>query len=140
MATDKVFTVAGTSKLEGEMKVRFANDVMRVKVLAKHGHTDITLVELPNAMSKLEAAKFIQSLDEFQGVAEQAAIADYLDRNDEKPAKAPKAKAEKPAKAATAKAPKAKKEKAPVATADEADDDKPIGYAELEATVGEAPF
>ena len=141
MATDKVFTVAGTSKLDGEMKVRFANDVMRVKVLAKHGHEDITLVELPNAMTKLEAAKFIQSLDEFQGVAEQAAIADYLDRNDEKPAKAPKAKAEKPAKAATAKAPRAKtaKVKAPV-TADEADDDKPIGYAELEAAVGEAPF
>lgn len=140
MATDKLFTVCGTSKLDGEMKVRFANDVMRVKVLAKHGHEDITLIELPNAMSKLEAAKFIQSLDEFQGVAEQAAIADYLDRNDEKPAKAPKAKAEKPAKAATAKAPKAKKEKAAPVTADEADDDKPIGYAELEAAVGEAPF
>lgn len=140
MATDKMFTVCGTSKLDGEMKVRFANDVMRVKVLAKHGHEDITLIELPEAMDKVSAVKFIQSLDEFQGVAEQAAIADYLDRNDEKPAKAPKAKAEKPAKAATAKAPKAKKEKAPVATADEADDDKPIGYAELEAAVGEAPF
>lgn len=104
MATDKVFTVCGTSKLEGEMKVRFANDVMRVKVLAKHGHEDITLVELPNAMGKLEAVKFIQSLDEFKGVAEQDAILDYLDRNDEKPAKAPKAKAEK--------TPKAKKTKA----------------------------
>lgn len=138
MATDKVFTVAGTSKLDGEMKVRFANDVMRVKVLAKHGHEDITLIELPSAMSKLEAVKFIQGLDEFQGVAEQAAIADYLDRNDEKPAKAPKAKAEKTTKAAPkAKAPKAKKA---VTTADEADDDKPIGFAELEAAVGEAPF
>jgi hypothetical protein len=102
MATDKLYTVAGTSKLNGEMKVRFANDVMRIKVLAKHGHEDITLVELPNAMTKLEAAKFIKNVPEFEGVAEQSAIADYLDRKDEKPAKAPKAKA--PAKAkATAK-------------------------------------
>jgi hypothetical protein len=113
MATDKLFTVAGTSKLDGEMKVRFANDVMRVKVLDKHGHTDITLVELPEAMTKLAAVKFIKSIDEFQGVAEQAAIADYLDRNDEKPAKAKAEKTAAPAKAATAKAPKAKAEKAP---------------------------
>lgn len=103
MATDKLFTVAGTSKLNGEMKVRFANDVMRIKVLAKHGHEDITLVELPSAMSKVEAVKFIKSIDEFSGVAEQAAIADYLDRKDEKPAKAPTAKA--PAKAKATKAP-----------------------------------
>ena len=111
MATDKLFTVAGTSTLNGEMKVRFANDVMRIKVLAKHGHEDITLVELPQAMSKVDAAKFIKTVDEFSGVAEQAAIADYLDRKDEKPAKATKAvatptatKAKAPAKAkATAK-------------------------------------
>ena len=96
MATDKLFTVAGTSKLDGEYKVRFANDVLRIKVLSKHGHEDITLVELPNAMTKVEAARFIKTVDEFSGVAAQAAIADYLDRNDE----APKA----PAKAAPAKA------------------------------------
>ena len=110
MATDKLFTVAGTSNLDGAVKCRFANDVMRVKVLAKSGHTEITLIELPEPMSKLAAVKFIQGLDEFQGVAEQAAIADYLDRNDEKPAKvkAPAAKAP-----ATTKAPKAPAVKAP---------------------------
>lgn len=102
--TDKLFTVAGTSKLNGETKVRFANDIMRLKVLAKHGHEDITLIELPQAMTKLEAVQFLVGLDEFQGVAEQAAIADYLD------AKTPAAKAEKPAKAAPkAKAPAATK-------------------------------
>lgn len=106
MATDKLFTVVGTSKLNGEMKVRFANDVMRVKVLAKHGHSDINLIELDTPMSKLEAVKILKTVDEFQGVAEQAAIADYLDRKDEKPAKAAKAKA--PAKTATVKAPKVK--------------------------------
>lgn len=144
MATDKVFTVAGTSKLDGEMKLRFANDVMRVKVLAKHGHEDITLVELPEAMDKVSAAKFIKGLDEFQGVAEQAAIDDYLDRNGEKPAKAKPAKEAAPAKSkkdkvkAAEKPANAKKTK-PVVNADtEADDDKPIGYSELEAEVGAA--
>ena len=121
MATDKLFTVAGTSKLDGIVKCRFANDVMRVKVLAKSGHEDIILIELPEPMDKLSAVKFIQSLDEFQGVAEQAAIADYLDRNDEKPAeaKAPKTKAKKPvdatetAEASTAPADTADLEDAP---------------------------
>ena len=87
MATDKLFTVAGTSALNGVTKVRFANDQMRVKVLAKSGHTDINLVELPEAMTKLDAVKFIKNLDEFTNVVEQVAIADYLDRKDEVPAK-----------------------------------------------------
>lgn len=104
MATDKLFTVAGTSKLDGEYKVRFANDVLRIKVLAKHGHEDITLVELPEAMTKVDAVKFIKTLDEFSGVASQAAIADYLDRKDEKPAKVAAPKAKAPAKAPKAKA------------------------------------
>lgn len=85
MATDKLFTVAGTSALDGVTKVRFANDQMRVKVLAKSGHTDINLVELPEAMTKLDAVKFIKNLDEFTNVVEQVAIADYLDRKDEAP-------------------------------------------------------
>lgn len=109
MATDKLFSVAGVSTLDGETKVRFANDILRLKVLAKHGHEDINLVELETPMTKLDAVKFLKGLDEFQGVAAQAAIADYLDRKDEKPAKAPKAKAtatKAPAKAKAA--PKAK--------------------------------
>ena len=97
MATNKVYTVCGTSKHEGEFKVRFANDPLRVKVLNKHGHEDITLIELPNEMTKLEAVKFIKDLDEFKGKNEQAAIADYLDRKDEKPAKAKAVKAPKAA-------------------------------------------
>lgn len=108
MATDKLFTVAGVSTLNGEVKVRFATDILRIKVLAKSGHEDITLIELEQPMSKLDAVKFIKGIDEFQGVAAQAAIADYLDRNDSKPTKATKAPAVKaPAKAKTA-APKAK--------------------------------
>jgi len=44
MATDKTFTVAGVSTLNGDCKIRFANDVLRVKNLAKSGHEDIRLV------------------------------------------------------------------------------------------------
>lgn len=96
MATDKLFTVAGTSTLDGEMKVRFANDVMRVKVLAKHGHEDITLVELDTPMDKMSAVQFIKGLDEFAGPNEQAAIDEYLEKN---APKEKKVKAEKPVKA-----------------------------------------
>jgi hypothetical protein len=107
MATDKLFTVAGTSKHpEHGFKVRFANDSMRVKNLAKSGHTDITLIELDAPMTKLDAVNFIKTLDEFQGVSEQSAIADYLDRNDETPAKT-----------ATVKAPKVKTAKTPAVKA-----------------------
>lgn len=109
MATDKLFTVAGTSKLDGEVKVRFANDVMRIKVLAKHGHEDINLIELPEAMTKLQAVEFLKTVDEFSSAADQAAIADYLD------AKTPAApKAEKTVKPAPkTKAAPAKKTVAP---------------------------
>lgn len=92
--TNQVFTVAGTSKLKGEHKVRFANDTMRIKVLAKHGHEDIELVELPKPMTKLDAVKYLATRDEFQNAGSKAAIMDYLDRKDEAPkAKAPVAKA-----------------------------------------------
>lgn len=93
MATDKLFAVVGVSKLAGEYKVRFANDVMRVKVLAKHGHEDIRLVELDKAMTKYEGIQALQSMDEFQDSAAQSAIAEYLEDKAPKAAKAPKVKA-----------------------------------------------
>lgn len=99
MATDKLFTVAGVSTLDGETKVRFANDELRVKVLMKHGHTNPILIALPEAMTKLAAVQFIQGLDEFQSAASQSAIADYLD------AKSPKVKAVATPTATKAKAP-----------------------------------
>jgi hypothetical protein len=106
MATDKLFKVVGVSKLAGEYKVRFANDIMRIKVLAKHGHEDIRLAELDSAMTKVDAVKALKSMDEFQDVTAQSAIADYLDRKDEAPkaAKTPKVVAPK-AKATALKVP-----------------------------------
>lgn len=85
MATDKLFNVVGVSKLDGEYKVRFATDIMRIKVLAKHGHEDIRLCELDTALPKYEAVKAIQTMDEYQDAAAQSAISEYLED------KAPKA-------------------------------------------------
>lgn len=96
MATDKTFTVAGVSKSNGDYKVRFANDVMRVKNLAKSGHEDIRLIELAQAMLKIDAAKFVASLTEFQDAEAQTAILEFLTKHD----KQPKVQVQKPVKAA----------------------------------------
>lgn len=111
MATDKLFTVVGVSKLKGEYKVRFANDQMRIKVLAKHGHEDPRLLQLDTAMTKLDAVKALAKADEFQDTFAQSAIADYLDRKDAAPkatkATGPAVKAPKaPAKAKSTKSTK----------------------------------
>ncbi len=61
MNADKLFTVAGTAtNPDGTTKARFANDfVARVKILSKAGCTNINLVELPHAMTKLEALEYL---------------------------------------------------------------------------------
>jgi hypothetical protein len=115
MATDKLFTVAGISKLNGEYKVRFANDSMRVKVLAKHDHTDIRLVELDRPMTKLEAAASIATMDEFSDATAQATISEYIADN------SPKAKVSKPAAKGVMKPAKAVKAPAKVAVTEDED-------------------
>jgi hypothetical protein len=109
MATDKLFTVFGVSKLNGEYKVRFATDLMRTKVLTKHGHEDIRLVEISPAVSKYEGIKQLQSNSDFQDAAAQSAIMEYLE--DKAPKAAPTAKAAPKAKAKTG--PAVSKAKAP---------------------------
>jgi hypothetical protein len=71
-----LFNVSGTSKLpNGETKVRFANDMTRVKVLVKGGHTDIDLLELPRAMTKEEVVAYLLSINFADGNAvKEAAI------------------------------------------------------------------
>ena len=67
MSADKLFTVAGTATHKGVTKVRFANDlVARIKILNKAGATNINLVELPSAMTKLDALKYLSE----QGITE----------------------------------------------------------------------
>jgi hypothetical protein len=61
MATSKTFKVVGKSNLNGKTKIRFANDMTRVKVLVKNGHTDVELFELPKAMTKDEAIAYVRA-------------------------------------------------------------------------------
>lgn len=58
--SNKTFAVGGVSKTKGQYKVRFANDMTRVKILAKTD-TDINLLELPNAMTKPEVVAFLKT-------------------------------------------------------------------------------
>ena len=70
-ATEKTFTVAGTAiNADGTVKARFANDlVARIKILNKAGCTEINLVELPRAMTKMEALQHLQTLGITEGDA-----------------------------------------------------------------------
>lgn len=70
MATEKLFTVAGTATQNGVTKARFANDlVARIKILNKAGCTNINLVELPTPMTKLQALQHLQTLGITEGDA-----------------------------------------------------------------------
>lgn len=66
--TNKLFTVAGTAtNADGTTKARFANDlVARIKILHKAGCTNVNLIELPHAMNKLDALKYLTE----QGITE----------------------------------------------------------------------
>ena len=55
MATEKEFTVVGVSEQDGVFKVRYANSVKRGAVLARNGHTNIFLFEMPFAGLKEDA-------------------------------------------------------------------------------------
>ena len=65
MATEKTFTVVGTAtNPDGTTKARFANDlVARIKILNKAGCTNINLMELPTAMTKLQALQYLQETE-----------------------------------------------------------------------------
>jgi hypothetical protein len=96
MATDKKFAVAGVSTLEGKTKIRFANDTMRIKILAKNGHKDVELVELPREMTKGEIVQHLKTIGFGSGnAAVEAAIA-YAEKKNPAPvaAKTTAAKAE----------------------------------------------
>ncbi len=82
MATDKTFTVVGSSTLDGKTKVRFMNDSIRVKILEKNGHTNIDFINLPHAMGKVDAVRYMQSQNYGDGNLDiQAAMAYVLKKN-----------------------------------------------------------
>lgn len=99
MATDKRFAVTGVSTDKGETKVRFANDMLRTKILTKNGHTNIDLIDLPREMTKAEIAQYLFETDYAKGRPEVVeAIQDLAKKNKvslKAPAAAVKAAVEK---------------------------------------------
>jgi hypothetical protein len=83
---DTPFTVAGVSKWKDSFKVRFANDLSRVKMLVKRGNTDIELIELPKPMTKPQIVTFLKTTELYQNPQYAAAI----DEADEKYNPAPR--------------------------------------------------
>ncbi len=66
-----MFTVAGVSICNGEVKVRFCSDlVLRVKNLHKQGDTDIQLIELPNPMNKFDTCQYLLDCGQFAKYAD----------------------------------------------------------------------
>jgi hypothetical protein len=130
-----VFSHAGVSRLNGEFKVRFANDALRVKVLAKNGHTDIDIIELKEPMTKEDAIAYLMSIDfaTQNGVTNaevEMALFEAVDKRAVKPAKAskaPKATKAKP----TMESIKAKVKAAPKST---------VSKAEIVAQMEDAPY
>ena len=86
MATDKRFSVAGVSTLDGKTKIRFANDTMRIKILAKNGHTGVELVTLPSEMTKAEAVQHLKSIEFGKGNAAIEAAMAYAEKKNPAPA------------------------------------------------------
>lgn len=94
--TDKVFKVGGVSKSKSGYKVRFANDMTRVKILAKTD-SDINLIDLPQAMTKSELVQHLKTTDLYA----KAEFKEAIDAADAKyngvvKAKAGKVKSTKP--------------------------------------------
>ncbi len=86
MSTDKRFSVAGVSTLNGKTKLRFANDQMRIKILAKNGHTGVELVDLGKQMTKSEIVQELKARGFGKGnAAIEAAIA-YTEKKNPAPA------------------------------------------------------
>jgi hypothetical protein len=137
----KSFTHAGVSKLDGEFKVRFANDALRTKVLIKNGHTDIDIIELKHAMTKEDAVAYLMEIDfaTTNGVTNAevlAALAAEIDKRSEAPAKA---KVEKIAKVKAVKSKPTMDAIKAKASAKVKAEKKAVSFAEAEAAVGPAP-
>jgi hypothetical protein len=82
MATTKTYSVVGTSTLNGETKVRFANDfVTRFKILVKNGHDNIELLDLEGEFTKAQCLKALLDHPKFQTDEQQSAIYDFVVRN-----------------------------------------------------------
>lgn len=129
----KTFSHAGVSKLNGEFKVRFANDQMRIKHLAKVGHDDIDIIELKEPMTKEDAVAYLLKIDFDNG---NKTIRACLEAEAEKRGLAVKVKPEKEKQPKKAKEPKAE----PVTEAEVPEVKEAVTVGKLIEELGEAPM
>lgn len=95
--TEQLFKVAGITTHNGNSKVRFTDDLIRrVKQFTKGGATRIDLMELPSAMTKLDALKYLQAHSDFQNPVDQSLIGDAIADREKAPKGEVKVKAAKP--------------------------------------------
>ena len=79
--TTKTFTIAGITQHDSNpAKIRWSNDLIRrIKQFTKsHPEGRCDFVELPNAMTKLEALQFLQTHEAFQSPDDQVIISDAM--------------------------------------------------------------
>lgn len=77
--TSKLFKVAGITVHGDSTKVRFTDDLIRrIKQFTKGGATRADFVELPSAMTKVDAIKYLQGHEKFQSASDQSVLADAL--------------------------------------------------------------
>ena len=136
----KTFKFAGVSKRAGSFKARFANDQMRVKVLAKTGSSDIDLIELKEPMSKLDAVAFLLKINFDNG---NALVREALESYQSKHTDAPKAKTVTKAKPATKAKTKSKPSLDAIAARAKSKPAVPkstVSKAEVMAQLEDAPF
>ena len=75
----KLFTVAGITVHNGNAKVRFTEDMSRrVKQFTKGGASRVDFVQLPEAMNKIDALKYLLTLTNFASAEDQATLAETL--------------------------------------------------------------
>jgi hypothetical protein len=93
---NRLFSVAGVSRLHGEVKVRFATDLTYVKGLTKAGNTDVELIDAGQDMTKDQLVEFLKTTELYKNPEYQAAIdaraALYTGKGVVKTTKATKAK------------------------------------------------
>jgi hypothetical protein len=81
---EKLFTVAGTSNLNGSVKLRLANDLKsRIKILERNGHTDIQLFELPRPMTKADAIAYLVNKSDIDARAAVEQLRSELEQDGE---------------------------------------------------------
>jgi hypothetical protein len=85
----KLVTFAGVSRLNGVLKFRVANDVKRIDVLRKAGHTEVEMRFLGKEMTKSQAAKELLAMNFANGRTEIEHVL-VAEASDDNPFKATK--------------------------------------------------